>query len=65
MGVSEMVLGCCFCGCMFGLFSGQPLLIVGATGPLLVFEEAVYNVRFFMFYCIYTVVGMIAFFDFF
>lgn len=44
MGVSEMVLSCCFCGCTMALFSGQPLLIVGATGPLLVFEEAVYAV---------------------
>ncbi|XP_078489426.1 band 3 anion transport protein isoform X2 [Ciona intestinalis] len=43
MGVSEMILGCCVCGCMFGLISGQPLLVVGSTGPLLVFEEAVYN----------------------
>nr|CAB3266294.1 anion exchange protein 2 [Phallusia mammillata] len=43
MGVSEMILGCCIGGCMFGLFSGQPLLVVGSTGPLLVFEEAVYN----------------------
>lgn len=45
MGVSEMVVGCCFCGCMMALFSGQPFLIVGSTGPLLVFEEAVYQVR--------------------
>ncbi|XP_077966486.1 band 3 anion transport protein-like isoform X3 [Styela clava] len=43
IGVSEMVLGCCACGCIMALFSGQPMLIVGATGPLLVFEEAVYG----------------------
>uniref|UniRef100_H2ZCS9 Anion exchange protein n=1 Tax=Ciona savignyi TaxID=51511 RepID=H2ZCS9_CIOSA len=44
MGVSEMILGCCISGCVFGLLSGQPLLVVGSTGPLLVFEEAVYKV---------------------
>uniref|UniRef100_H2ZCT2 Anion exchange protein n=1 Tax=Ciona savignyi TaxID=51511 RepID=H2ZCT2_CIOSA len=43
MGVSEMILGCCISGCVFGLLSGQPLLVVGSTGPLLVFEEAVYK----------------------
>ena len=44
IGVSEMILGCCIGGCAFGLFSGQPLLVVGSTGPLIVFEEAVYHV---------------------
>ncbi|XP_076821827.1 band 3 anion transport protein-like isoform X2 [Clavelina lepadiformis] len=43
MGVSEMILGCCIAGCTFGLFGGQPFLIIGSTGPLLVFEEAVYK----------------------
>lgn len=31
-------------GFLFGLFSGQPLLILGPTGPFLVFEEVVYDV---------------------
>ena len=44
MGASEMLLGCCLAGMIYGMFSGQPLLIVGSTGPLLVFEEAVYEV---------------------
>jgi hypothetical protein len=33
-------------GVIFGLFSGQPLMILGATGPFLVFEEMLYNVYF-------------------
>ena len=31
-------------GFIFGLVSGQPLLILGPTGPFLVFEEMVYDV---------------------
>ncbi|XP_077997828.1 band 3 anion transport protein-like [Glandiceps talaboti] len=42
MGVSEMIVGTAFCGVLFALLSGQPLLIIGATGPVLIFEEAVY-----------------------
>ena len=32
-------------GVISGLFSGQPLMIFGATGPFLVFEEMLYNVN--------------------
>ncbi|XP_022102541.1 anion exchange protein 3-like isoform X7 [Acanthaster planci] len=39
MGVSEMIVSTSVCGMLFSLFSGQPLVIIGATGPLLVFEE--------------------------
>ena len=45
MGASEMLLSCAVCGFTFSLLSGQPLLIVGATGPLMVFEEGIYQVR--------------------
>ena len=31
-------------GILYHLFSGQPLVIVGATGPLLVFESILYMV---------------------
>lgn len=44
MGVGEMFVGVCVCGLIFTVFSGQPLLILGHTGPLLVFEEAMYGV---------------------
>jgi hypothetical protein len=39
-----MLLGVSVSGLVFAFFSGQPMLIVGATGPLLVFEEALYQV---------------------
>ncbi|XP_048237893.1 anion exchange protein 2-like isoform X2 [Haliotis rufescens] len=43
MGVSETVVSTSLCGVVFGLFCGQPLLIVGATGPVLVFEQSLYK----------------------
>ena len=39
MGVSEMVLSTALSGILFALFAGQPLIIIGATGPILVFEK--------------------------
>jgi len=44
MGVSEMLLCTSICGVLFALLSGQPLIIIGATGPIIVFEEALYKV---------------------
>jgi len=46
MGVSEMLLCTSICGVMFALFSAQPLIIIGATGPIIVFEEALYKVSY-------------------
>jgi hypothetical protein len=45
MGVSEMLIASSLCGMLFSLFSAQPLTIIGATGPLLVFEYSLYKVR--------------------
>ena len=39
------MLGCGAAGTLYGLMSGQPVLIAASSGPLLVFEEAVYEVR--------------------
>ncbi|ELT99392.1 hypothetical protein CAPTEDRAFT_129057 [Capitella teleta] len=44
LGVTEMLVGVSLCGLTFSLVSGQPMLIVGATGPLLVFEEALFQI---------------------
>ena len=44
IGVTETILGSATMGAIFGLFSGQPLLIVGPTGPLAVFEGSLYDV---------------------
>ncbi|BFZ21740.1 hypothetical protein BsWGS_24779 [Bradybaena similaris] len=43
MGVSETMVATSVFGMLFSLFSGQPLLIIGATGPVLVFEESLYK----------------------
>lgn len=44
LGLSESILATALGGILFGLFSGQPLMIVGVTGPVLVFEQTVYSV---------------------
>ena len=46
LGVTEVIFATCLCGVLFGLFSGQPLIIIGATGPVLVFEQSIYKVEF-------------------
>jgi len=36
-----MLLAGAICGFCYAIFAGQPLTIIGATGPLLVFESIV------------------------
>ncbi|KAJ7427600.1 Band 3 anion transport protein [Willisornis vidua] len=43
MGVSELLVSTCVQCVLFSLLSAQPLLVVGFSGPLLVFEEAFYG----------------------
>ncbi|NXL17748.1 B3AT protein, partial [Setophaga kirtlandii] len=43
MGVSELLVSTCVQCVLFSLLSAQPLLVVGFSGPLLVFEEAFYT----------------------
>ncbi|XP_072047602.1 band 3 anion transport protein-like [Amphiura filiformis] len=43
MGISEMVISTAIAGIVFAMFSGQPLNIIGVTGPILVFEENLYK----------------------
>ncbi|XP_077436827.1 anion exchange protein 3 isoform X1 [Vanacampus margaritifer] len=43
MGVSELIVSTATLGVIFSLLAGQPLLIIGFSGPLLVFEEAFYK----------------------
>ncbi|XP_054988342.1 band 3 anion transport protein [Sorex araneus] len=40
MGVSELLISTAVQGILFALLGAQPLLVVGFSGPLLVFEEA-------------------------
>jgi MFS superfamily sulfate permease-like transporter len=44
LGVNEMLIASSVHGFLFGFVSGQPLMILGPTGPFLVFEEMVYDV---------------------
>lgn len=43
-----MIIASSVNGFLFGFVSGQPLLILGPTGPFLVFEEMVYDVKIFL-----------------
>ncbi|XGW22053.1 hypothetical protein V3C99_004763 [Haemonchus contortus] len=43
MAAMENLFGGAICGVVYHLFSGQPLTIIGSTGPVLVFETIVYD----------------------
>ena len=43
IGAVEMIVASAFCGIAFALASGQPLIILGGTGPLLVFTAILYR----------------------
>lgn len=44
IGVSELIISTSVQGMIFCLLGAQPLLVVGFSGPLLVFEEAFFTV---------------------
>lgn len=39
----ECIFAAAVTGILFALFSGQPLNILGSTGPMLVLEAIIYN----------------------
>lgn len=43
MAAMENIFGGAICGVLYHFFSGQPLTIIGSTGPVLVFETIVYD----------------------
>lgn len=43
IGISETLVATSIAGVVFALLAGQPLVIVGATGPLLLFDESLFN----------------------
>ncbi|XP_038634886.1 anion exchange protein 2-like isoform X1 [Scyliorhinus canicula] len=43
MGVSELIISTAIQGVIFCLIGAQPILVLGFSGPLLVFEEAFYS----------------------
>ena len=42
VGVTEMIVATALCGVLYALFSGQPLTILGSTGPVIVFLGLLY-----------------------
>lgn len=43
IGAVEMIVASAFCGVVYALFSGQPLIILGGTGPMLIFTAILYD----------------------
>ncbi|CAH1133077.1 unnamed protein product [Ceutorhynchus assimilis] len=43
IGISETLLATCVAGVLFAIFCGQPLIIVGTTGPLLLLDESLFQ----------------------
>jgi hypothetical protein len=52
----ESLLSGAICGILYHLFAGQPLTILGSTGPVLVFETIVHI------YCTYEI-NLVIFFQ--
>lgn len=42
-GATEMILAVGIGNLIFSIFSGQPLVILGATGPTIIFEQIIFN----------------------
>ncbi|KAF7271794.1 hypothetical protein GWI33_015378 [Rhynchophorus ferrugineus] len=43
LGISENLLFTSIAGVIFAIFCGQPLIIVGTTGPLIIFDESLFQ----------------------
>ncbi len=43
IGAVEMIVATCVCGVLYALLSGQPLIILGGTGPMLIFTGLLYE----------------------
>lgn len=43
VGISETLVSACFVGVVFHALASQPLVFVGTTGPLILFDEALIN----------------------
>ena len=57
IGPVEVIFSTALTGCIFAIFSGQPLCIVGVTGPVTIFTTATFSItsaldiKFLPFYC--------------
>ena len=43
IGAVEMIVATAFCGLVYAIFAGQPLIILGGTGPMLIFTGILYE----------------------
>ncbi|XP_066263359.1 band 3 anion transport protein-like isoform X2 [Branchiostoma lanceolatum] len=43
IGVSEMIIATAISGGLFSLLAGQPIIIIAATGPFLVYDQSLYE----------------------
>lgn len=43
LGISETLVAASGCGIIFALIAGQPMVIIGTTGPLLLLDESLYQ----------------------
>ncbi|XP_051163308.1 band 3 anion transport protein isoform X3 [Leptopilina boulardi] len=43
IGISETLISCCFTGIVMALVATQPLVIIGTTGPLLLFDQSLFD----------------------
>lgn len=43
IGAVEMIVATCICGLCYAIFSGQPLIILGGTGPMLIFTGILFK----------------------
>ncbi len=43
IGAVEMIVATAFCGLVYALFAGQPMIILGGTGPMLVFTGILFR----------------------
>ena len=43
IGAVEMIVATCICGVIYALTSGQPLIVLGGTGPMLIFTGVLYE----------------------
>ena len=43
IGIPETLIVSCVSGLIFALFAGQPLIVTGVTGPVLLYDEALFS----------------------
>ena len=43
IGIPETLITSCVAGSLFALFSGNPMIITGVTGPILLYDEALFG----------------------